>query len=124
MSNFSTELQGSGYKAYLKSRQWKEKKTQYKLSERYNCCWACDLPAPFSLKGFNLHHRTYKNLYNEKVEDLVLLCQPHHKELEKMLIELKPHGFTVESWTPMYISLKRKQLKCPTNPTWAPMRYL
>jgi hypothetical protein len=124
MNNFSTELQGSGYKAYLKSPQWKQKKIEYKLSQRYDSCWACDLPAPISLKGFNLHHRTYKNLYNEKVEDLVLLCQPHHKELEKMLIQLKPHGFTVESWTPVYIGLKRKQLKCQINPTWAPMRYL
>jgi len=124
MKHFSTPFGETGYKAYLKSPQWREKKTLYKLSGRMFSCWACDKPAPNDYKGFNLHHRTYKNLYEEKLEDFALLCQPHHKELEKMLIELKPYGYTVETWTPVYITLKRKQLGCHTKATWEPMRYL
>lgn len=79
------------YSRYLDSNQWSEKKRAYWLSSRPNFCWACDKPWAFESRGFNFHHITYKNLFNEKLEDLVLLCAKHHRELEMLWIKDLPN---------------------------------
>ena len=75
-------------------------------------CWACELPmSPISTKGFDFHHRTYANLGNENLDDIVLLCRPHHRELSEIYkTNAKAEGVSLESWTYIYISVIRGSL--------------
>lgn len=107
MNYFSTETRYDRYKQHLISPQWKMLKKEYWWSNRPNSCWACDKKAPANYEGFNFHHRTYKNLFNETLDDVILLCRHHHADLEQWLKGLKPLGETVESWTPKYIKMVR-----------------
>jgi hypothetical protein len=108
MNNFSTENHFQRYKQHLKSPQWNMLKKEYWWSNRPNSCWACDKKASADYANFNFHHRTYKNLFNETLKDVILLCRTHHADLEYWLIELKPLGETVDSWTPKYIKMMRQ----------------
>lgn len=61
------------YKEYIKSYKWKKRKKEY-IKKFWDKCWVCEN------EWKQLHHRTYKNLWNEKDEDLILLCRRcHHK---------------------------------------------
>lgn len=44
-------------------------------------CYFCADPYQ---KGFHLHHRTYKNLGDERLMDLVLSCEKCHSEVHKI----------------------------------------
>jgi 5-methylcytosine-specific restriction endonuclease McrA len=71
------------YVEYLKSPHWGELRKRYYASKLYKtyyqgcnkfCCYSChksDIP-------LDLHHRTYKRLGNEHLNDLVLLCRECH----------------------------------------------
>jgi hypothetical protein len=113
MNNFSTVFDYGRYTQHLKSTQWKMLKKQYWWSSRPNNCWACDKKAPSNYDGFNFHHRTYKNLFNETLDDVVLLCREHHFDLEKWLLDVKKYGETVETWTPKYIKTMRDSFNLP-----------
>ena len=104
------------YLRYLDSREWRERKRAYWLSNRPNYCWACNLPWEFGAKGFNFHHISYKNLYNEPLEDLVLLCFEHHKAIEQEWPEAKRNGLSLELWTYMFICQHRLNNNLPIKP--------
>jgi hypothetical protein len=88
--------------------EWKIKKNEWVASGRPLECWACGEKMPPNRAGFNFHHRTYANLGNENLDDIVLLCQPHHRELEnEFKTNKKMSGVSLESWTWIYISLTR-----------------
>jgi hypothetical protein len=70
------------YLRYLDSREWQARKRAYWESNRPQYCWACGKAWSLDAKGFNFHHLTYINLYNETLEDLVLFCREHHEEVE------------------------------------------
>ena len=59
------------YKAYLRSNQWKGKR-QLAL-DRDKCCQYCS-----STEHLQVHHKTYDNLFNEPLDDLVTLCRRCH----------------------------------------------
>lgn len=71
------------YRRYLDSSQWQEIKRTYWFSDRPKECWACGKRWHFGSPGFNFHHINYTNLYQEKLDDLVLLCATHHEEFEQ-----------------------------------------
>lgn len=103
------------YSRYLDSREWDARKWAYWQSDRYQRCWCCDLPWQYGTQGFNFHHVTYKNLYNESLEDLVLLCASHHKELELnwkqrtfSLIDLETFTYAFICSSRMYLGLSLK----------------
>jgi hypothetical protein len=105
--NFSTQ-KSIDYHSYLKSSEWKLKKNEWVASGRPLVCWACGDSMPLNRKGFQFHHRTYKNLGNEDLNDLVLLCATHHRELEEIYkTNAKANGVSLESWTYIYISMIR-----------------
>lgn len=68
------------YYSYLKSQQWKEKRKFALEFYGYNC-GLCG-------SGHNLevHHRNYKNLYKESMEDLMLLCETCHRNFHRKKI--------------------------------------
>ena len=66
---------GAEYYAYLKSAMWRATKVRYLKSGLPNECFGCQLPFENS---FEFHHRTYKNLGNERLLDIVPVCRSCH----------------------------------------------
>jgi len=62
------------YNDYIKSSAWRAKKRKYRASKLPQNCLVCNS------KKVDLHHRTYKRLGNEWLNDLVPLCREHHQE--------------------------------------------
>lgn len=65
------------YYQYLQSKQWKQKK-EYALEYYGRNCGACG-----SKYNIQVHHKTYKNVFNETMEDLMLLCERCHRKEHK-----------------------------------------
>ena len=65
-------------KQYLQSPDWIVRKQL--VIRRDHCCQLCQ-----STTDLNVHHISYKNLGNEPLSDLVLLCQLCHTKLHKQL---------------------------------------
>ena len=60
------------YAKYIKTKQWKTLASNTK-EKANNKCIFCE-----STKRLLAHHRTYKNLYNEKENDLICVCNKCH----------------------------------------------
>ena len=114
MMNLSTQHL-SDYHLYLKSVEWRSKKREWIDSGRPLECWACGDEYPRDGRGFNFHHRTYKNLGNENLDDLVLLCRADHRMLEEQFKEHRKFSeIPLETWTWMYISMTRSDCGLPS----------
>jgi 5-methylcytosine-specific restriction endonuclease McrA len=59
------------YLAYISSPEWAKIRADI-ISVRGEKCELC------GDKGTQVHHATYKNLFNESTEDLILLCNRCH----------------------------------------------
>lgn len=68
------------YYAYLKSNQWREKR-EVALEMYGRVCGLCG-----SKHDLQVHHRTYKNIYKELMEDLMILCESCHSHHHKSQI--------------------------------------
>lgn len=64
------------YSRYLKSPDWKDKKR--KVIKRDRCCRLCG-----STKSLQVHHIHYKNVGDEPLEDLTLLCKSCHSKFHQ-----------------------------------------
>lgn len=62
------------YLIYLKSAEWKLKRKQL-FNERGKKCERCG-----ATKKLQVHHVTYKRIFNEALEDLEVLCKPCHQK--------------------------------------------
>lgn len=124
MNNFSTKNRVD-YKKYLESTAWKMKKNQWVASGRPLECWACGRLMPINRSGFNFHHRTYENLGNEKLDDLVLLCMTDHEQLSKdWEMSRQYRGNCLRNETYMYVVLNRDLRGLSTNKNHPVMKYL
>lgn len=68
----SVSVEALPYSEYLKTEYW-QKKRQQVIEFWGQRCMVCD-----SQEGLNVHHRTYRNLGNEPILDLVVLCSNCH----------------------------------------------
>lgn len=66
------------YQAYLSTEHWKNKRFEI-LSKRGCTCEKC------KEWGNEIHHLTYENLWNEKDEDLQVLCDDCHEATHRAL---------------------------------------
>jgi 5-methylcytosine-specific restriction endonuclease McrA len=66
------------YYRYIRSDAWREKRALFFKSKLPKLCASC---GAIWRPGFHLHHRTYKRLGNERLCDLILLCEPCHDAL-------------------------------------------
>ncbi|HTB31828.1 MAG TPA: HNH endonuclease signature motif containing protein [Bacteroidia bacterium] len=66
-------LNKAKYKQYLKSEKWAEKKFELFLL-RGEKCERCQ-----SETDIQVHHKTYRTIFNEDLEDLEILCSNCHK---------------------------------------------
>ena len=64
------------YHKYLVSSAWKVKREKI-ISER-GYCSKCGKE-----KNLHVHHLTYKNIFKEKNEDLIVLCKSCHRKEHK-----------------------------------------
>ena len=61
------------YIEYLKSPKWKQKRAEALKRANYHC-QLCDA------KATEVHHRTYKRVFNERISDLTALCSKCHEQ--------------------------------------------
>ena len=77
------------YKQYLNTIQWQLKRQQIfdrarKNANSYNMYGVCEKCGYEPYKAcLQVHHLTYDNIYNEKLEDLILLCPYCHKKIHE-----------------------------------------
>lgn len=77
------------YGGYMDSPEWFRRRERW--LEQYRCahggqepvCVVCG--APWTLRGGDLHHRTYTRLGAETWQDLVPMCRDHHAALHTMM---------------------------------------
>lgn len=61
------------YRLYLKTAHWKSKRLEVLIRDNYTCTY-CG-----SNTKLEVHHSSYKNRGNEKLEYLTTLCIPCHR---------------------------------------------
>ena len=97
------------YTEYLSSERWQEKRRQWYADRsgrpRCYCCGKWDVP-------LQLHHKTYKRLCLERLNDLISLCDACHKGCHALLDSGKADIFTCAK---LYRKAYRKSL-----PTYVP----
>ena len=69
------------YQAYINSSAWRAVRLRYISSKLPKVCARCGKPWG---KGDHLHHRTYKRFGNERLLDLVPLCEPCHMAVHEL----------------------------------------
>jgi hypothetical protein len=105
------------YQAYLQSEHWQSLREQ-KLEEAEHKCQVCN-----SREHLNVHHRTYRDLGNEKLNDLTVLCKRCHEAFHS-LVELKlGEALRQKRWARMSDLLKKQAaLRIATNIICAAIR--
>lgn len=69
-----------GYDAYLASDSWmRGTRAKWDESGKSRGCFVC-----WTTTGVELHHRTYKQLGFEELEDLIPLCRRHHLKVHSV----------------------------------------
>lgn len=64
------------YYDYLKSHYWYDLKQRYKNSKLKQECWCCD-----SVLNIVYHHKTYKRLGHERLDDIIPVCRLCHQKI-------------------------------------------
>lgn len=69
------------YKEYLTSKEWKIKRAKV-LDRANHTCEICGIK-----KAYQVHHKTYKRIYKEKLTDLIATCGICHQAEHNLLSE-------------------------------------
>jgi NAD-dependent SIR2 family protein deacetylase len=91
------------YKKYLKSDKWKKIKETI-LDRDCHKCVICGVG--LSNRNVNIHHLNYENIYDEKREDLISLCNDCHEDIHKSKM-------TFNSYLKKIKEIKKKEKKIP-----------
>lgn len=70
-----TALNLKDMNAYFRSEKWEELVRRYNLANMRKRCAVC------ASKDAYPRHRTFKRMGNEKLTDIVCLCEEHYKEI-------------------------------------------
>ena len=68
------------YRAYIQSPAWRKTRKRFFASKLDKSCYVCG----DTEKPKDLHHRTYKNLGNERLMDLVPACRGCHQGIHDL----------------------------------------
>lgn len=74
------------YLSYIQGSVWKKLRSRI-IKQRGSCCERCG-----KTKNLQVHHKTYKRLFNEKDSDLEVLCRGCH---------MKEHGILTDKFYPI-----------------------
>lgn len=80
----------SNYYKYLRSAWWKETRAHFLIEN--NQCYVCG-----KKKKLQVHHKTYKRVGKEQVEDLICLCKDCHEVVHKYARDNKKNSVTIEN---------------------------
>ena len=67
------------YRTYIKSEEW-QRKRELVLEFWDHKCATC-----FNHRDLHVHHRTYERLGEEKLTDLIVLCEGCHEKFHETL---------------------------------------
>lgn len=67
------------YKEYLKSDEWQQKHIDKARQMNYTC----EFCGKIVVKGFHIHHKTYKHIFNEPLSELQFLCEDCYEKKHK-----------------------------------------
>nr|DAE27574.1 MAG TPA: putative restriction endonuclease [virus sp. cti5L29] len=73
-----TRFSWTEYVRYLRSDKWKRKRLALGFQRKFTC----ELCGQYSRDNFEVHHKTYRNIYKEPLCDLMFLCPNCHRMLE------------------------------------------
>lgn len=76
------EFSSMPYKDYLNTDEWKNKRLCALKAAGFSCQLCND-----SDKTLHVHHRTYERRGNEKLGDLIVLCEDCHKKFHDIIEE-------------------------------------
>lgn len=76
-----TEDTKSKYQTYLQSKEWQHIRKKALFRAKYRCQF-CN-----SSQNLHVHHRTYKHIYSDSLDDLIVLCALCHGKFHE--IEIK-----------------------------------
>jgi len=92
------------YKKYLQSKHWKNIKIRYANSKLNHNCVVCGVLK--ETKYMHHHHKSYKRIGNERLNDIIILCEQCHSQAHNVLrIE---HSQKINAWN-VHKRLKRKK---------------
>lgn len=66
------------YNKYLKTDKWRKKR----LALAYKNHFMCEMCGKYCGFNFEVHHKTYKRVFNEPLCDLMFLCEDCHNDIE------------------------------------------
>jgi 5-methylcytosine-specific restriction endonuclease McrA len=79
------------YKAYLKSDKWKAKRKEVLERDDYTC-------QECGFRAWQVHHLTYKNIFNEPLEDLISICGDCHRDIHNKPRQVSIFGAIGKVW--------------------------
>lgn len=95
MNKFKQHKKYNSYKEYLLSNEWHKLRIK-KFKQVGYSCQICD-----ANKNLQIHHRTYKRIFKEELNDLTVLCEDCH--------QLYNHRHNVEEYIEQQIHIKNTQ---------------
>jgi hypothetical protein len=118
MSKHKIQVRDLVYETYINSNQWQLKRKEFFESDLpTHFCWAC---GAVRVKGFHVHHRTYKRLGKEQLHDLTLLCERCHSAVHQLE---RNHKIGLFDATNKFIKSSRKYLGLDPLPDYLFERY-
>ena len=72
----------SEYETYLQSDHWRDVKARMRASKYLQRCYVCGSAGPL-----DLHHKTYKRLGMERLNDLIWLCRECRTDVHQYIRE-------------------------------------
>lgn len=83
------------YNKYMQSSQWKRLR-EYKIEQAQYACEWCGI-TKWSVP-LEVHHRTYKRLGRERLDDLLVLCKECHEKAHGGTKKSKPNSTKKMKW--------------------------
>lgn len=72
---------GPAYQEYLSTPEWKEKSSSAFERAKHHC----QRPSPYCSGSLQVHHLSYDHIPYERPQDLIVLCDYHHREMHRKL---------------------------------------
>ena len=100
------------YYQYIKSDLWKQKKAKFYASKYFKngrfcmCCKTKNVP-------LEVHHKTYKRLFKERLSDLFAVCRTCHELIHQ--IHKTRKSIKNNLWSATYLAKKQHLGKTPTK---------
>lgn len=73
----------NSYNDYLSTKHWDKMKNKIRTKYNYTC-QMCHKNLKDDISKLHVHHLTYSHIGNERINDLILLCEKCHSDIHKV----------------------------------------